>query len=292
MLRENWEEGNNMDKKNTILLTVIAVATLLVAVVGATFAYYSVEHLDSTSLINVNAQADPVGAITLYSPNTLLGMTITPTDMASDFTQKKFYALVYQSGGIPADASKNEADSSITNGVYAISRKNHVMTKADLVGGNAETAYTCTSQLKVTLDKSEGSMGAVLHAGDAILYFTTDQVTMQRPNGDYQDNQTLDLHDLTLLEGTNPSITYNLIYKVNGLNADSRVAEVKADLEITNKTGEDQRYLAGADQGIIDNREPGVNTAGSGTKSAKLTVSLDTIAFNCTIDAKKAVNPS
>ena len=31
-----------MDKKNTMLLTVIAVATLLVAVVGATFAFFSV----------------------------------------------------------------------------------------------------------------------------------------------------------------------------------------------------------------------------------------------------------
>ena len=30
-----------MEKKNTILLTVIAVATLLVAVVGATFAYFT-----------------------------------------------------------------------------------------------------------------------------------------------------------------------------------------------------------------------------------------------------------
>ena len=29
-----------MEKKNTLLLTVIAVATLLVAVVGATFAYF------------------------------------------------------------------------------------------------------------------------------------------------------------------------------------------------------------------------------------------------------------
>jgi predicted ribosomally synthesized peptide with SipW-like signal peptide len=32
-----------MDKKNTVLLTVIAVATLLVAVVGATFAYFSAQ---------------------------------------------------------------------------------------------------------------------------------------------------------------------------------------------------------------------------------------------------------
>lgn len=32
-----------MDKKNTLLLTVIAIATLLVAVVGATFAYFSAQ---------------------------------------------------------------------------------------------------------------------------------------------------------------------------------------------------------------------------------------------------------
>ena len=31
------------NKKNTILLTVIAVATLLVAVVGATFAYFTAD---------------------------------------------------------------------------------------------------------------------------------------------------------------------------------------------------------------------------------------------------------
>lgn len=30
-----------MEKKNTLLLTVIAIATLLVAVVGATFAYFA-----------------------------------------------------------------------------------------------------------------------------------------------------------------------------------------------------------------------------------------------------------
>jgi len=34
-------EEENMEKKNTVLLTVIAVATLLVAVVGATFAYFT-----------------------------------------------------------------------------------------------------------------------------------------------------------------------------------------------------------------------------------------------------------
>jgi hypothetical protein len=42
-----------MDKKNTMLLTVIAVATLLVAVVGATFAYFSVAATGQNTATNV-----------------------------------------------------------------------------------------------------------------------------------------------------------------------------------------------------------------------------------------------
>lgn len=59
-----------MEKKNTILLTVIAVATLLVAVVGATFAYFTATNTtagdsdtatvttETVSAINVTSQAD------------------------------------------------------------------------------------------------------------------------------------------------------------------------------------------------------------------------------------------
>lgn len=44
-----------MEKKNTILLTVIAIATLLVAVVGATFAYFATEQNIAANIpVNVN----------------------------------------------------------------------------------------------------------------------------------------------------------------------------------------------------------------------------------------------
>lgn len=48
-----------MEKKNTILLTVIAIATLLVAVVGATFAYFTAQVgvQDNTREGSVNAKA-------------------------------------------------------------------------------------------------------------------------------------------------------------------------------------------------------------------------------------------
>lgn len=45
-----------MEKKNTVLLTVIAVATLLVAVVGATFAYFTATNTDATDGAAGNTQ--------------------------------------------------------------------------------------------------------------------------------------------------------------------------------------------------------------------------------------------
>ncbi len=277
-----------MDKKNTILLTVIAVATLLVAVVGATFAYYSVQHLNSTSKISVNATSDPVGAITLYSPNTELGMTITPTDMAQPTEDRHFYALVYKSAEGDLE-TPNEAETSNTNGKYANSRKNHIMTRAVLVGGNEETGYTCTSKLKITLNTATGSMGEVLKQGDAILYFTTNHTTMSRPGeNDYKTDQTLDLSELVKENQATGEIIYDVIYKVDGNTKDKkREANIFADLEITNKANEDQRYLAGANKGIVEGGA-GVGTAGEGTAGATLNVYLETTAFSCTIDAKKA----
>lgn len=53
-----------MEKKNTILLTVIAVATLLVAVVGATFAYFTAQG-GTTSQANVTVSTGTAGSSSL-----------------------------------------------------------------------------------------------------------------------------------------------------------------------------------------------------------------------------------
>ena len=54
-----------MEKKNTILLTVIAVATLLVAVVGATFANFTATNSTSGKGGTTEVQTDTVGAVNL-----------------------------------------------------------------------------------------------------------------------------------------------------------------------------------------------------------------------------------
>ena len=51
-------QENKMEKKNTLLLTVIAVATLLVAVVGATFAYFGSFDVQTTNKAGVNVSTE------------------------------------------------------------------------------------------------------------------------------------------------------------------------------------------------------------------------------------------
>ena len=67
-----------MERKNTILLTVIAVATLLVAVVGATFAYFVASgQVENTSTVNITTSA--VDSVT--GASTDCSLAITSADM-------------------------------------------------------------------------------------------------------------------------------------------------------------------------------------------------------------------
>ena len=70
-----------MEKKNTMLLTVIAVATLLVAVVGATFAYFSLT-VDTKGYTKTTAEvtSESVALITLTNTNKDLNVIEKDTD--------------------------------------------------------------------------------------------------------------------------------------------------------------------------------------------------------------------
>lgn len=226
-----------MDKKNTILLTVIAVATLLVAVVGATFAYYSVTATNSTTTTKYEVTSDAVGIVTLTSPKTDLVMNISAADMAQMNKDVPYYAVEKITDGVQAN--------------YASSRQNHEIAVAtlDTNGGSATTAYTCTANLIVTLNIADGSMGKVLQSGDAKLYLAgaTGKATLKDGDSDTAaTSKELDLS--TLLNGATGNTvtkTYKLEYKVNGNSDVNKVAKITADLEFTNLTGRDQVALAG-----------------------------------------------
>ena len=80
-----------MERKNTMLLTVIAVATLLVAVVGATFAYYSVQGGANSSTTAINTSTGAAATVTYTAGEDQLYLKVTAAQMAQT-AQGIYYA--------------------------------------------------------------------------------------------------------------------------------------------------------------------------------------------------------
>lgn len=147
-----------MDKKNTMLLTVIAVATLLVAVVGATFAYFSVSNPLEKGETTVTGTTATPGVVSLSS-----GSNTTATISAEDMDQKNKGNNVYITNANATHVAQTAgAGDLITFATISASK-----------GSNNQTAtYSCTGTITVdtagtdmTLESGEG--------GNAFLQFKT-----------------------------------------------------------------------------------------------------------------------
>lgn len=113
-----------MERKNTMLLTVIAVATLLVAVVGATFAYYSVTGSNTTTTTGANVTTEKVGQVTLSQGVSNIYLNVTAEQMALG-NYGEYYGVT------PAGAAvKNTA-------------QNHTLATIAATAGETNTVYTC-----------------------------------------------------------------------------------------------------------------------------------------------------
>ena len=138
-----------MEKKNTILLTVIAVATLLIAVVGATFAYFTAGQTNAGGTTTVTATSESVGSVTLTNETENLHLTLSASDMAQNNLG------VYWATDV-ADANYDE-----------VMTPRNIAT-ATLTGGSETAKYECTATINVDL---EGTMAESLVAGDAYVQF-------------------------------------------------------------------------------------------------------------------------
>ena len=121
-----------MEKKQTILLTVIAVATLLVAVVGATFAYFTASTAPDGNASPGNVTTATVGNVTLKLGNqtsdstqmnypggkAVVALSVTPTKGESDTNN---YNVTYNVTGTIDTTALNGSDSQITYTLYRVS---------------------------------------------------------------------------------------------------------------------------------------------------------------------------
>ena len=161
-----------MDKKNTMLLTVIAVATLLVAVVGATFAYFAVATEMSDQTIKVTGEATAVGAATLETPVTAMKINLTGAEMAHGAIGSAYY-------------STTAADKA-----YETEAKPATIAAVGVTGGDDAASYTCDYTLTIAkgatdtmIDKLVEGDGSIVLAGATLI-------------GDAEKNTTFDLTKL------------------------------------------------------------------------------------------------
>ena len=99
-----------MEKKNTLLLTVIAIATLLVAVVGATFAYFTATESGTGSQeIQITTHSPQTGT---FNGGSLIELVVGPNDMleGGEYSTPKTADNFTKSGANPATVTFKASD--------------------------------------------------------------------------------------------------------------------------------------------------------------------------------------
>ena len=99
-----------MEKKNTILLTVIAVATLLVAVVGATFAYFTA----------ASTAGDPNDTAATGTTTTVGGVNLVATSASTD--NDIAYPGGYVVAGVKVEATNSDANNSYDTSFHVVGK--------------------------------------------------------------------------------------------------------------------------------------------------------------------------
>lgn len=139
-----------MEKKNTVLLTVIAVATLLVAVVGATFAYFTAANSTSGDAAgNTSVKTATEGASLVLNVNKVTG------------SNNVFYPGTKNFVGATANATFAE-DSQATDKTYNVS---YTLT------GSVTLTETFASTVNWTLYETETDLSTgLITCGPVIAY--------------------------------------------------------------------------------------------------------------------------
>ena len=175
-----------MEKKNTILLTVIAVATLLVAVVGATFAYFtattgnsgdtsSTGEVQTAKVASVTLKTAAAGTsnTTIYPGTTnYAGMTVvaekTGDNAAAD---TRDYNVTYTLKG-EVKLSEEFTAGKVTYSVYRTeSPVSNPVTCQEVTSTGAKYSQTCTlaeSATKIVDNQEVNGTTATISVGDQV----------------------------------------------------------------------------------------------------------------------------
>ena len=143
-----------MDKKNTLLLTIIAIATLLVAIVGATFAYFSASSNTADTKIEVTT---PGKESATFNTNGNLTLNITKEEMQQkgqdvsyNANKDKLTSTVVYSYNAPAETPEAKTTSDFCYSVKVVYNTG---------GINKVTTHPKDAQLELLVNKAESETG-------------------------------------------------------------------------------------------------------------------------------------
>lgn len=136
-----------MEKKNTVLLTVIAVATLLVAVVGATFAYFTATTAGAGNGTANTSTTTSVGAVKLDLATTANtadikypgGMMLNGASVTSTVTGSGSFDATYKINATVDASALGSANSTVK---YTLYRTDTEVTGATVSGCTLQTNAT------------------------------------------------------------------------------------------------------------------------------------------------------
>lgn len=108
-----------MEKKNTLLLTVIAVATLLVAVVGATFAYFGSFSVDTNNKVAVNTTTEAASSSTFISKSGTVEMNV-PSNMMVKGAGSNLEQAATATGNLEVELTSAQGATTTTTCTYDV----------------------------------------------------------------------------------------------------------------------------------------------------------------------------
>ena len=207
------EAKNNENKKKQKVLALVGLVTLLLAVFGATYAFFQINTDNESSNTTITGSTPPKSLVTLKQEISNLHLNISASDMSLNNVNNEYYAT---------NVDEKSYEDNESDGTKKIA-------EVELSDGEATTEYNCTAKLtvsRVTEEENADTMIKVLQPGDMILQF--------------KGNIISNILDLSMLKETG-KIEYNLKFKVTGNTPE----EIQAYIKLINKETQ-QNYLSGS----------------------------------------------
>ena len=207
----NEEVNNNKNKKKQKIAILIGIVTLLIAVLGATYAYFQIDTNTESSNTKITGSTPDSSLVTLEGVTNNLHLNISASDMSLDKQGTEYYA-----------------DDDIENNyVLSEGEGTHTIAKVGITEGEETTKYSCTAKLTISkvTEEDPDTMIEVLHSGDMILQFKGNIISNKLDLSDLKDTGIKE---------------YNLKFNISGNTPE----EIQAYIKLLNKN-ENQNYIAG-----------------------------------------------